>query len=62
MDPTRRSHKNIPNPPIFDIENVASTTECTGLIPAAIETEDEAVTYARLYAIHLQKPKRKPNE
>lgn len=50
------NQKKLANPPIFDIEQVSSTTECTGLIPAAVESEAEAETYTHLYAIHKQKP------
>lgn len=46
----------IENPPIEDVEDLASATECTGLTPAAVRTEGEAESYSRLYAIHRQKP------
>ena len=42
--------------PIEDVENLASTTECTGLTPAGVQSEEEGETYAELYAIHQQKP------
>lgn len=42
--------------PIYDIEKVASTTDCTGLIPAAVDDESQAEAYASLYAIHPVKP------
>ena len=32
--------------PIYEIEKIASATECTGLIPAAADTEEEARNYA----------------
>ena len=38
--------------PIYDVEKIASATECTGLIPAAADTQAEAENYAELYAIH----------
>ena len=41
--------------PITDVEDLASATECTGLIPAGIQTPEEAENYAELYAIHEQK-------
>ena len=44
------------NPPIREVENLASATECTGLIPSAIQNESDAEHYARLFAIHQQKP------
>ena len=42
--------------PIREVEDLASATECTGLVPAAIQTQEEAEEYAELYAIHRQKP------
>ena len=42
--------------PFYDTEKVASTTECTGLSPAAVLSEEEAESYAELYAVHRQKP------
>ena len=57
----------LPNPPITEVENLSSATECTGLIPSAVTNSNEAEDYARLYAIHQQKvdtsalgPKKKP--
>ena len=48
--------------PIRDVEELASATECTGLVPAAIQTPEEAENYAQLYAIHTQKPSWKREE
>ena len=46
--------------PFFDHEEndrLASSTDQTGLIPAAVEDEGEAEAYEELYpAIHRQKP------
>ena len=42
--------------PIREVEDLASATECTGLIPAGVQTQAEAENYAELYAIHEQKP------
>ena len=42
--------------PIMDVEDLASATECTGLIPAGLQTPEEGENYAQLYAIHEQKP------
>jgi hypothetical protein len=42
--------------PIREIEELASCTECTGLIPAGVPTEEEAEDYARLYGVHPIKP------
>ncbi len=42
--------------PFYDLENVASITECTGLIPSALKDEEEADAYGDLYSIHKQIP------
>ncbi|MBP3647462.1 MAG: hypothetical protein J6K55_13680 [Clostridia bacterium] len=42
--------------PIAEVEELASATECTGLTPAAVQSEEEGEAYAELYAIHNQKP------
>ena len=44
------------DPLVWDTEELASATECTGLVPSAIQTPEEAEDYSRLYAIHQQKP------
>ena len=38
--------------PLFDIRQAASMTECTGILPAQIETPDEKRNIAELGAIH----------
>lgn len=45
--------------PVFDVEKVASVTECTGLIPSLPQSELEDENYARLYATHSAKGMRK---
>jgi len=42
--------------PFYDIEKPVSTTDQTGLIPAAIEDDEQADSYEELYPIHRQKP------
>lgn len=42
--------------PYYDIEKTVSTTEATGLIPSAVEDDDQADSYEELYPIHRQKP------
>lgn len=37
-------------------ENVASSTECTGLTPAEPENWSEACALGELYAVHTLKP------
>lgn len=39
-------------------ELVASATECTGLSPAAVRSEEEAEHYAQMYGVHVQLPAR----
>ena len=41
-----------PREPFFEIGNVASGNECTGLMPALPKDEEQDVNYAELYAIH----------
>lgn len=36
----------------YDIEKIASSTECTGLIPSLPDTEEQDDNYRHLYAIH----------
>ena len=63
----KEKRTELPNPPITEVENLSSATECTGLIPSAVTNSSEAEHYARLYAIHRQKvdnpvlgPEKKP--
>lgn len=51
----RFSPAPIPNPPPVDVNELASATECTGLIPAAVQTPEEAQAYTHMYAINRQK-------
>jgi len=51
----RKSVRDPSDPLVWEQENLASATECTGLVPSAIQTDEEAEDYAGLYAIHLQK-------
>ena len=46
----------IPFYDFHDAENPVSFTDMTGLIPAAVEDEDEADAYEALYPSHRQKP------
>lgn len=56
MKHARNSNSRNPSDPlVWDVEELASATECTGLVPSAIQTPEEAEDYSRLYAIHLQK-------
>ncbi len=42
--------------PIFDIQQAASMTECTGILPAQIGTDEEAESIADLESIHPVQP------
>ncbi|MBR6571592.1 MAG: hypothetical protein IKK75_14175 [Clostridia bacterium] len=53
--PKEKPVRDPSDPLVWDVENLASATECTGLVPSAIQTSEEAEDYANLYAIHLQK-------
>ena len=50
-----KKNRNPSDPLVWETEELASATECTGLVPAAIQTPEEAENYSRLYTIHLQK-------
>lgn len=45
--------------PFNETEQVASLTECTGLIPALPQDEQQNVNSAALFAIHSAKRKKK---
>lgn len=62
MERPANTSETLVNPPIREVEELASATECTGLAPAAIQTPSEAESYAELYAIHMQKPAWKRGE
>ena len=51
-----RNRQTPVNPPAPEVTELASATECTGLIPSAVRTPGQARSYADLYAIHEQKP------
>ena len=40
------------NDPLFDIQQAASMTECTGILPAQTETREERRNIAEIGAIH----------
>ena len=53
-----RARQTPVNPPVPEVAELASATECTGLIPSAVRTAGQAHSYAELYALHEQKPER----
>ncbi len=38
--------------PIYDIEQVVSSSECTGIAPAPVQDDGAADAFAAMYAIH----------
>ena len=56
MNEHHRPDRPVSTPPEREIEELASFTECTGLIPAGVPTEEEAQTLAGLYGVHPIKP------
>lgn len=61
MQPAVNNRDPLSNPPMVEMENLATATECTGLIPAAVETEDQAEDYAQMMAVHPIKPNQYTN-
>ena len=51
-----QSKKPLPNPPLPETNDLASANECTGLMPAAVQTQEEAQHYTSLYDIHHHIP------
>lgn len=47
----RRSVKKA-GEPFYDLDRAASCTECTGLLPAQIETEEQGESISALQGIH----------
>lgn len=45
--------------PFYGVEDVASMTECTGLMPALPLDNQQSANYAALYAIHKGKKTKK---
>lgn len=55
-----RKDRRPPRDPLYDIEGIVSSTECTGIAPAPVLDEGAAISCATLYAIH--KPKTDEDE
>lgn len=49
---SRKRRAKSEDDPVFDIQQAASMTECTGILPAQPETPDERRNIAALAAIH----------
>jgi len=47
----------VENDPFYDVgSGAASTNECTGLVPAAVENEEQSHAYGELGGIHPPRP------
>ena len=46
----------------YDLNNLASRSECTGLTPSGIESEEGAENYGKLYGIHKNKKRDRLNK
>ena len=56
--PPRNGAPKPKDDPLFDIRQAASMTECTGILPAQIQTEEEAENIAALGGVHPVRPPR----
>ena len=56
MNQTPRNEP-ITTPPVRDIEDLASFTECTGILPAQIETAEQGEDISQLESIHPIQPR-----
>lgn len=54
----KKGHEFYKDDSFPELNNVASMTDCTGLIPAPVEDESEAKAYQKLQPITKQKPHR----
>ena len=54
--PVKRGKQEMPEDPFFDPGQVASATECTGILPAQAQNEEEAESVSSLEGIHSIRP------
>ena len=52
---SRKRHKKPEDDSLLRIQQAASMTECTGILPAQVETAEEKRNIAELAAIHSPK-------
>ena len=52
MNHKKKQEKEIEKEFEFDIFKAASATDCTGLIPRPVLTEDEAESYQEIYNVY----------
>ena len=55
MSGPKKRQEPLPDP-FFDVEQVASATECTGLMPAQIQDAEQGEDLSRLESIHRIRP------
>ncbi len=51
-----KKRRKTPPDPLFDVEQAASATECTGLMPAQIQSDEQGEALSELESIHLIRP------
>lgn len=54
---SRSARTNASRDPFYDVEQVASATECTGLLPAQIQSPEEGRDVSSLESIHTIHPR-----
>lgn len=47
-----KKRPRVPADPFFDVENVVSANECTGLMPAQVEAPEQGEELSELESIH----------
>ena len=52
-----KNRRESPPDPLFDVEQVASATECTGLMPAQIQSDEQGEALSELESIHRIHPR-----
>lgn len=59
--PARPEQEEAPGS-LFDLEQAASCTECTGLLPTPVENDDQGESVAALQGIHKIRPMERENK
>ena len=55
----KKDKPNRKDDPFYNVQKVASATECTGLMPSLPQNEAEDTHYAQLYSTHRGKLRKK---
>lgn len=56
MEKRRKNNEKLKNPPARDLNDLASSNDCTGLTPSAVKSEIEAESYDDMMPIPKPKP------